>query len=593
MGRKGICDVEADGLNPTRLHCIGFLDIDTGERIGFKPNELHLFKEFDKEVDMYIGHHFLTYDAPALNKFCGTSIGVERITDTLILSRLFFTLRNKHSLESWGEELGLPKLEFTDFSEFTEEMYTYMMRDLDVNLAVWKHFQPCFKEFSSFSIRLEHDIQDFLNEQQRNGFPLKVDKVYSLLEEIKTKKATVLERIKVDFPPMRKLVEVYSPKPTKSGELTIASMRKIKRFDDEGLADYVGNNTYKLYQRVEFNINSPSQIVTRMNEWGWKPVEFTENGNPKVSEANLNTLPSTAPESAKLIGECKMLENREAVLLGWLDAYNPTTGCIHGTTIGLGAVTHRMAHRNPQMANIPAVRSEYGEEFRSCLGVADTENEVQVGVDISGIQVRILAHYMNDPEYTYAVCHGNSKDGTDVHTVNMRILQEVCPWVDRDAAKKFLYSMLLGASGFKLGMDMGAGEAEGSRAKTLLFSRIPAFKRVDKMCDVAAKRGYMVGLDGRRAPIKSKHFALSVYLQNGEAVIMKQAAVTARRTITEFPWWSMAIVHDEMQTRTHKTYGTELGVRLVKCIENAGEFFELRAPVTGEYKIGSNWAQCH
>lgn len=588
--RIGICDIEADGLVPSRIHCIGFLDLGTGERFGWKPHELHSFERFDEEVRCYIGHNFLTYDAPVLNRLLGLDIKVDRIMDTLILSRLLCTTRPRHSLESWGNDLGVQKIEFNDFEEYSDEMYTYMMGDIDVNKAVWEHLDRLRQPFSGYCQVLEHKVQDFLNVQKQNGFFLDVDKVYHLHDEIKGKRNETLQTIKQDFPPMRKLDEVYTPRYNKLGTLTVPSQRKLDRVLDKTQNP---DGTWNLYSSVEFNINSPSQIVERMNEAGWDPVDFTEKGNPRVTEENLSTLPDTAPPAAKLIVRCKLLENRLSVLDGWLDAYNPQTGCIHGDTIGLGAVTHRMAHRNPQMANIPAVRNEYGKEFRSCLGIKDKTKDIMVGVDISGIQLRILAHYLDDPNYTQAVCFGNSEEGTDIHSVQMRILQEVAPSCTRDDAKTFIYAMLLGASGRKLGSILGVSEKLGYAAKDRLFQRIPAFKRVAMMCKNAAKRGYMIGIDGRRTPIKSEHFALSAYLQCGEAVIMKQALVSAREQLVDFPWYSMVVVHDEIQARTAIEHGEDLGKGLVRMIEQAGEFFELRVPVTGNYKLGTNWAETH
>jgi DNA polymerase-1 len=212
-----------------------------------------------------------------------------------------------------------------------------------------------------------------------------------------------------------------------------------------------------------------------------------------------------------------------------------------------------------------------------------------VGADLSGIQLRVLAHYINDPQYTELVC---SKDkGNDIHTFNRDIISTV-HGTDRDGAKTFIYAMLLGAQGPKLGSIIGGTDTEGYRAKDALFNRIPGFKRVQKMCAAAARRGYMIGLDGRRVPIRSQHTALACYLQNGESVIMKQALRFMRERI-HFPWHLLAVVHDEAQSETLKEHAKELGEIKVKCFEDSGKFFDLRCPVTGEFKIGSTWKDCH
>lgn len=606
---KGICDIETDSLNPTVIHCIVFEELDNDNVYVFDgPTMKEDFKEFDKKVEVYIGHNFLTYDAPAIRNLLGIDITLDRIVDTLILSRILYTgLRRRHSLESYGEELGFPKIEFTDFSTYTPTMLTYCKNDVKLNKKAYKEkMLPQLNGYSPYCIRLEHQVQDILNRQKRNGFYLDFDKVCDLLESCKKETEDLEKEILEAFPPLLKVTDpAYQIRYTKAGVVNATCSKKLKSHDEVRLNK---DGTYTLLDYVPFNLGSPSQIVERMNACGWKPIEFTDAGNPNISENNFDTLPANAPPEAHKIGHWLMIRNRVTTLKNWLAAYSKETGRMHGTCIGVGAITHRMAHYEPQMANIPAIKYDdnkqeirnLGREMRSCLTVPNFDTHCMVGVDISGIQLRILAHYLEDPKYTEAVCFGKSDNGTDIHSVQRDILKEIYPPVTRDGAKKFIYSMLLGASGKKLGFDMGTTPANGNKAKDKLFERIPAFKRVKKMCAKAAERGYMIGLDGRRTPVKSEHFALSVYLQCGEAVIMKQALVFLHERANRaglngdpLDWKQLAVVHDEVQCEVRRDQAEELGKLVVQCIEDAGKFFELRCPVTGGYKIGNNWAETH
>jgi DNA polymerase-1 len=103
----------------------------------------------------------------------------------------------------------------------------------------------------------------------------------------------------------------------------------------------------------------------------------------------------------------------------------------------------------------------------------------------------------------------------------------------------------------------------------------------------------MIGLDGRRIEVKSEHYALSSYLQGGEAVIMKQALVFTHDRARHLDWHQLMVVHDEIQSEVLREQARELGELQVQTMVDAGLEFNLLCPVTGEYRIGSNWAETH
>ena len=588
---RALCDIETDGLDDaTRIWCVSIIDIDTDQEFFYGPDELHLFEEKAKEITYWIGHNFLSFDWEKIERFTSVRVPFENILDTLILSRLLYTGEvAKHSLEAWGTRLGYAKVEHEDWSQYSEEMKQRCVIDTRLNLKLYRLFLERLPHFSAKCVDLEHQTQHILNQQRKNGFHLDVDKAYGILHEVSAKAAAIQREIHEHFPPRRVLKEVYSPRINKDGSVSKQSTNKLEGRDTTVLPD----GTVEIYETEVFNLGSNKQIMQRMAEAGWKPIIKTKAGTPKLCEENLATLPPAAPAAIHKLIEWWMLTNRVSVIEGWLNAYNPITKCIHGTTIGLGAITHRMAHYDPQMANIPAIRNDYGVALRSCLGIGPDLNYNQLGTDISGIQLCILAHYLDDAAYTEAIANGKSSKGTDVHSVNMRILQEIAPHCTRDNAKTFIYAMLLGAGGFKLGSILGMDAKAGHSMKERLFKRIPAFKRVQKMCEMAAARGYMVGIDGRRVPVKSEHYALSVYLQCGEAIIMKQALVYMHERAKHLDWKQMAVVHDEIQSRVHKDHANELAAIQIQSIVDAGKLFRLRCPLAGEYKLGRNWAECH
>ena len=105
----------------------------------------------------------------------------------------------------------------------------------------------------------------------------------------------------------------------------------------------------------------------------------------------------------------------------------------------------------------------------------------------------------------------------------------------------------------------------------------------------------MVGLDGRKIQIKSEHFALSAYLQGGEAVVMKYAMCLWHQRIRKLKLDAkqVAIVHDEFQVEVLKSQADTVGKIIVQSIVDAGKYFKLNCPLDGEYKIGRNWYDTH
>lgn len=590
--RVVICDIETDGLDANVIHCICCLDVRTKEEFTFTAKDFDTeWVEFAKTVRKWIGHNFLGFDAPVINRLTPVTIKVDEIEDTLILSRIVSPIMGGgHSLDAWGKRLGIHKLEFNNFSKLTDEMITYCLMDLQVCLALRNHLIPTLRSFSLQSIELEHQTQYVLDTARKRGFYLDVDKARGIYLECKGKADDIESRIQELFPPVLKpVVEGYQPRINKDGSMSKQSLNRIERADHY---EKYSNGTYDLFKYETFNLGSQKQVIERLNVAGWKPYVKTKGGKPKICEENLNTIPDHAAEAREL-KDWLTFSSRLRVIQNWLDHYNPDTSRVHGTIIGLGASTHRMAHRNPQMGNIPAVRNVYGREMRECWTVEDLEKYCIVGTDISGIQLCILAHLMENPEYTQAIANGDKDKGTDVHSVNMRFLQEIKADVDRDIAKTFIYAMLLGAGMAKLGSIIGGNSRDGRRAKELLFNKIPGFKKVQRLCKNAARRGYLTTIDGRRITVPSEHFALAIYLQSNEAIIMKKTAVLTRQRAVHLDWHLLTVVHDEMQAECLREHAEELGKVQVQAITDAGEFYNLKCPLTGETKIGANWAETH
>ena len=293
-------------------------------------------------------------------------------------------------------------------------------------------------------------------------------------------------------------------------------------------------------------------------------------------------------EVATLIRDYLMLQKRVAQIESWIKATGED-GRVHGKVITNGAVTGRMTHSSPNMAQIPNAGSIYGPECRECWTVED--GNVLVGCDASGLELRMLAHYMKDEGYVRTVTEGSSKDGTDVHTVNQR----AAGLSTRDNAKTFIYAFLYGAGDGKIGSIVGGTAKDGARLKAKFLSQTPALAQLLGRVGKQAAKGWVPGLDGRRIWVRSEHAALNSLLQGAGAVVMKKALVLFDDKVIANNWQIkyVANVHDEAQIECPKDIAEEVGKAFRQSIIEAGEYFKLRCPLDGEYKIGRNWRETH
>jgi DNA polymerase I-like protein with 3'-5' exonuclease and polymerase domains len=277
-----------------------------------------------------------------------------------------------------------------------------------------------------------------------------------------------------------------------------------------------------------------------------------------------------------------MLQKRVAQVQSWVDALE-IDGRVRGYVNTIGAVTGRMTHSKPNMAQVPASYSPYGKECRSLWTVPHGYR--LVGCDASGLELRMLAHYMNDKRYTNEILTG------DIHTAN-----QLSAGLDtRDQAKTFIYAFLYGAGDEKIGSILGGGSGIGRKVKRKFLDNTPALKSLRERVATASKRGYLIGLDGRRIHVRSEHSALNTLLQGAGAIVMKKALALLNNyaILKGIDYKFIGNIHDEMQTEVLDKDAKIFGEIAVKAIQEAGKELNLNCPLDGEYKIGDSWNETH
>lgn len=614
--RYVLIDIETDGLNPSNIWVAVTKDLTSEEvRVWYNADGLQQYLG----GSILVGHNILWFDLPVLHRLWNIEFDPEWVVDTLVVSRLINHWDySQHGLANWGERLGFPKGEYNDWSKLTPEMVEYCKRDVELTEAIFKFLRKFIEDPRlKRSMQIEHRAAIICREMHENGFGFDISGARTLYGTIKKELNSISEAIGAAFPPKQVLVRTILPRPTKDGKVSRVDFRWIKdgRTPEEHGAE-VGV-PFPVYETVEFNPSSTKQCIDRLWEFGWQPTEKTK-GHIKaeregtvsdkfrvygwtLSEENLATLPETAPEEAKLLTRHMLLTRRLSTLDEWIGSYNPRTEAIHGEVNSIGTWTHRASHKNPNTGNIARVTSEFGSEMRELWNAG--RGHKQIGCDAEGIQLRILAHYMDDEEFTTALVSGRSEDGTDVHTLNLRKLngeEGDFPCKDRTTAKTFIYSYILGASESKTAQIFSCKITEARAARNKFVAAFPGLQNIrETLIPTDVARGYFTGLDGRPVMCDSAHHMLAGYLQNGETVVMKLANWKWRSDLIKegIYFRQMAYVHDEWQTRVLDGLPDDvyehIGMVQADSIRWAGEELGLKCPLAGSYKIGHNWKDCH
>lgn len=573
-----VFDIETDDLQATKVWCIVAQNPDSGEIFKFPPHKLEEGYKFLTTADRLIGHNIIGFDIPMVEKFGGIDLSNKEVIDTLVLSRLFNPNRDGgHSLESWGFRLGLSKIEFEDYLNYSNEMLDYCVRDVTLNTLVYKNLRNESKGFSKGCIDLEQAVAKIIKQQEVNGFKFDMQSALVLLAELREKKQQIEDEVHDTFKPKWVDTKLVTPYIRKDGQL---SKRGLTDDEYERCLNTMNYEPFMRQTLQDFNLGSRKQIGEYLIDFGWKPERFTPTGQPIVDEKTLSEV--THIREAKLIADFLLIQKRIAQVDSWVSSVKDD-GRVHGFVIPNGAITGRMTHRNPNMAQVPSVHSPYGKECRACWTV--DEGNVLLGVDASGLELRMLAHYMDDKDYIKEILDG------DIHTAN----QKAAKLKSRNQAKTFIYALMYGAGDEKLGKVVEGNTSDGRRAREYFFDNNPAFKSLRDRVTRAAGKKFLKGLDGRKLFIRNNHAALNTLLQGAGAIVMKKALqiLSNRLYLSSTAHKFVANIHDEWQIEVSECRANKVGQMAVESIIEAGKFYNLRCPLDGEYKIGRDWSETH
>lgn len=624
-----IFDLETNGLLEavTTIHCMVVYDVDEKttrvfrsdmppESMGILAGLAHL-----QMADVLIGHNSIKYDVRVLKKLYPWLTLKATIRDTMVMTRLIWPeikkrdlvaaknkkfpgqLCGRHSLEAWGHRLGIHKGNFKGpWDALTQEMADYCVRDVEVTTELFRRIEA--KNYSEEAIALEHHVQKIIMLQEDNGFGFNVGKAGELYGKLVQERTEIEAKLKATFAPWYVRDEEFTPK------------------KDNAKQGYTAGVPLTKVSLTEFNPASRDHIADRLTKlYGWVPSVFTDGGKPQVDEKTMG--PLTYPPIPVLL-RYLLIEKRIGQIAEGKEAWlkHQKNGRIYGAVNPMGTGSSRMSHSKPNIGQVPKVGSFFGAECRELFEARPSWS--LVGADASGIQLRILSHFMaryDDGAYARAVVEGNEKDGSDPHSLNAVAIGLEPQTIytpsgrqakGRDMAKTFIYAFLLGAGDEKVGTILGKTSAQGKAIKASFLKKTPALKKLLNDLRVSIYggeltsgkmvkgKGHIVGLDGRQVPVHSAHVALAFLLQATEAIIIKKSLVllyddlTASGLIHGRDFGLCATVHDEfeLEARTEEI-ARIIGDAVRAAIKAAGEHFKLRCPLDGSYKIGKTWKDCH
>lgn len=602
-------DIETDGLldSLTKIHCLVIYDTETEKLDSYTDNSSDYFSVKQgltalEQAEEISGHNIVKFDIPAIQKLHPNFKPQGKIFDTLLVSKLIYPdigemddvnirknkfpkrLRGRYSLKAWGYRLGELKGDYNEqddcWAEWSINMQRYCEQDVMVTKKLYSLCKS--KNFSEEAIKLEHQFARIIFNQEQRGAYFDKDRAIELAGQLIQDKQELEKELKRAFPNEVK-EETFIPKSNNSTRGYVKGQPFIKK------------------TVVEFNPSSRQMIADRLiRKYNWKPKKLSPTGLPVIDEEVLEELTFEEADVLKryfLITKTlgQLADGKNA----WLKLVE-TDGAIHGHVDTIGAVTGRCTHNTPNLAQVPAVSKDkegnileglagkYGKECRELF--IPRAGFKLVGCDGSGLELRMLAHYMNDEDYTDAILNG------DIHTKN----QLAAGLPTRDNAKTFIYGFLYGAGDAKIGSITGKGAKEGKIIKNKFLASLPKLKKLSEgVKHKINTKGFLLGIDKRKLKVRESYKGLNVLLQSAGAIVMKKALCILDDDLNAKGWklnedYAFVLnIHDEYQAEVKPELVEEYMVMAVDAIKKAGDYFNFRCPLDGEAKVGNNWMETH
>ena len=411
---------------------------------------------------------------------------------------------------------------------------------------------------------MEHQVAQILTQQELHGWHFDEQEARSLESALRREVEETTRILREQFPYVAG--KVFTPKRNNrtQGYIEGAPFTRLK----------------------ELNPTSRDHIAWILQtHCGWTPLLMTlKSGKPIIDETVLKDIGTDiALHFLKLLELTKALGMISEGANAWQKLVTKSRIHHHCST---ATSTFRCAHRSPNLGQTPA-----DERFRKLF--TTPPGYIMVGADLSGIELRMLAHYLarfDQGRYSRILLTG------DIHATNAEAIG-----VTRTEIKRITYCFLYGGGDHKIGLsyDKQLSEQEarkkGKEIRAAYVSAIPGLKELLEAVHKASERGFVRGLDNRHIVVDSRHKSLNYLLQGSAAIIAKRWMVNTHDHIKKMDLHcnQLAFIHDELQFESQSEHVDDLKSLLVLSAAQAGEYYSMRIPVAAEASNGLNWADTH
>ncbi len=411
-------------------------------------------------------------------------------------------------------------------------------------------------------VALEHQVAQVLTQQELHGWNFDSEAAWKLASSLRTELEETYQLLRDKHPYV--FGSEFTPKRNNktSGYVEGCPFTKLK----------------------ELNPISRDHISWILQTFhGWKPTELTPTGKPIIDEVILKDIGTdVALAFLKCLDITKKLGMISEGGNAWLKLCTTANRIHHHCSVATN--THRCAHRRPNLAQVPS-EHDYRQLFKASPG------QVMVGADLSGIELRMLAHYLaryDAGRYADILLNG------DIHQVNADKIG-----ISRRQVKTVTYAFLYGAGDAKIGhsfdssLNDSSAKRKGKEIRSAFVSAIDGLAELLASIKAAAEKGFILSIDKRKIAVDSPHKSLNYLLQSGAGVIAKRWMLINHETTKELCCSQLAFIHDELQFECEPTDAVALSASLVQSAEEAGKYYSLRLPISAEAKQGRDWSEVH
>ena len=419
LNKAVVFDIEADNFleKITKVHCICW-SIYGSKNVNTSYSVDEFIHSLPEDITTLVGHNSLGFDAIVLDKFSSTDLSKYQHLDTLVLSQMFRPYRNSHSLESYAEEAGIAKIGNEDWTVLTPVMLERCINDVKLTANVLTNLLADAATYNvdwSESINLEHSVAKEVGLQSLRGCPINSKLLYKRVDQLELLIKELAQNVKQVLGTYTRNLGTHQAPFKKTG----GYKSFVESYWGSQEEASIVSGAYSMVSFEPITLSQYAKVKDVLLSLGWKPTQFTEKGVPKLPKGSeWDEIATLYPNSGLAeLAHYGSLNNRLNILKGWQDRLRPDGRISHGA-MTCGTPTGRFTHIT--IANLPKVTAKegnliyypdkqnplFGTEVRELVW-SDKQNYSMVGWDLSAIELRMLAHYMNDKEFIDVVLNGD------------------------------------------------------------------------------------------------------------------------------------------------------------------------------------------